>query len=72
MGTPGSRRRLRFCILHSALCIYTVPRQHRHDGWRVPLRQPTPLRVLVYHEHIPVAIRAPEQYRRVVRETIAH
>ena len=34
------------------------------------LRQPKPLRVLVHHEHIPIAVPAPEQAHRVVREPV--
>ena len=46
---------------------HLVPRQHRADPGRVPVRQPFPLRVFIHHEHVPIAVGAAEQARRVVR-----
>src|SRR5712675_1455009 len=47
-----------------------MPAEHRADRLNVPLREPKPLRVLIDHKHIPVAIRAAQQNHGVVSEAI--
>ncbi len=49
---------------------YLPSSNHRPDRLRVPLRQPKPLRMLIHHEQVAIAIGAAEQENRVVGEPV--
>src|SRR4051794_31009912 len=44
--------------------------EHGFDGARMPFGHPIPFRVFIHHKNIAVAILAPEQHDRVMREPV--